>query len=104
MDRIKVILKSAVTYLVLAATVLGIFNEELANVTYLPDWVGQVLTAVISVIGVAILIIRRVEPVIPARRGIIEPADRGQSTIATAATVTLACVVFALCVVAVRMM
>ena len=87
MERIRVVLTAAVTYLTLAAVVLGIFSEEIGNVFQLPDAVGQVIAAVASTIAVAIAIIRRVEPVIPSRRGLVEPPlpngvrDRGCVTI-----------------------
>lgn len=96
MERIKVVMSAAVTYLTTAAVILGIFNEELGSITQLPDWVGQVLAGAISVIGVAVVIIRRVEPVIPTRRGILEPSydkDRGAVDIATV-EVALAVAVF----------
>ena len=89
MERIKVVLSAAVTYLTLAAVILGIFSEEIGKVFQLPDAVGQAIAAVASTIGVAIAIIRRVEPVIPRRRGLLEPPlpndirDRGESTLMT---------------------
>ena len=112
MERIKVVMSAAVTYLTTAAVILGIFNEELGSITQLPDWVGQVLAGAISVIGVAVVIIRRVEPVIPTRRGILEPPhefdrakDRGAVDIATvevavAVAVAVAATVFAAAVLA----
>lgn len=114
MDRIKVVLGAAVTYLTLAAVILGIFVDELGKVGGIPQWVTTGLAAAVSALAVAIIIIRRVEPVIPSRRGLIEPKppldglvpgqvprDRGESLLVV---VILVAVIFIAVVVATRVM
>lgn len=65
--RLKVILTAAVTYLVLAATVLTIVSESLPAA---PGTIAKVL----AWLGTAVLIIRRVTPVLPDERGVL-PQD-----------------------------
>lgn len=74
-ERVKVILRAAPTYLVAVSTVITIANEEIVDL--LPDaWQGGAANAVVVLLawlGAAVSIIRRVEPVLPAERGILPP-------------------------------
>lgn len=74
LTRIKVVLKALPTYLVAASTAIAIFSEEIVNV--LPDAisgdVAQATLVVIAWLTAAINIIRRVEPVIPERIGLLD--------------------------------
>lgn len=76
LTRIGVVLKAAPTYLVAASTVVTIVTEEIAD--ELPsgsaEWVVRVGGKVVSIIGAAVLIIRRSTPVIEAQRGLL-PVD-----------------------------
>lgn len=68
-----VILKAAPTYLTGAAVVLTVFHEEIAGL--LPEsqeTLGSYVTLVVAWLGAATQIIRRVTPVAPAERGILE--------------------------------
>lgn len=107
MERIRVVLSAAVTYLTVAAVVIGIFAEEIGNVFNLPDSVSNIVVGVLGAIGVAIAIIRRVTPVLPSQRGILPPPapvrDRGSATLevtewVAAAVVVAAAIVFAVAV------
>lgn len=71
--RIVVILKAAPTWLVAASTFIAIFSEEIVAV--LPDsldaTVAEWTTIAVGWLGAAIVIIRRVTPVLPDERGIL---------------------------------
>jgi len=71
--RLRVVLSTAVTYLVTLSAVLVIVAGELGSVAGIPAGVVQALGATISALGVAITIIRRVTPVLPAARGLLPP-------------------------------
>jgi hypothetical protein len=68
--RLKVISTAAVTYLTMIAVVLTIVVDELADTIDMPAVVA-VIAKIISGIGVAVAIIRRVTPVIVSERGIL---------------------------------
>jgi len=74
--RIKVLLTAAVTWLIVASTIVTIMSEEIAAV--LPDGaattVGAVALKIVSIIGAAVAIIRRVTPVLPEERGLLPKA------------------------------
>ena len=74
--RARVVIKAAPTYLVGASIVVAAVTEEVAK--ELPEgWQDNALTIggkVVAILGAAVLIIRRVEPVIAARRGLLEPS------------------------------
>lgn len=72
---VKVILRAAPTYLVAIGAVLTILVDELTGYAAVPavEWVLRVLGILATIVGVAVSIIRRVEPVIPERRGVLEP-------------------------------
>lgn len=73
-DRIKVILTAAVTWLVVLATVLTIVAGELqdqgGDFAPVVAWIARIIT----VIGVVVTIIRRVTPVLPQQRGLLPVA------------------------------
>jgi len=77
MDRLKVLLTAAVTYITIIQAVLVIFSEELASL--FADGDAQTVVAtivkVIAVLGAVVTIIRRVTPVLPSERGLL-PAQR----------------------------
>lgn len=73
-DRARVILTAAVTYLVLAAVIVAILIDELGAVAGIPPVVVKVLGGILTACTVAITIIRRVTPVLPAARS-ITPVD-----------------------------
>lgn len=79
MKRIKVVLKALPTYLVAASTIVTFASEEIVDL--LPvSWQSDFTQAVVVIVGAlsaAITIIRRVEPVIPERVGLLEP-DNGR--------------------------
>jgi hypothetical protein len=74
--RIKVLATAAVTWLLVASTIVTIASEEIAAV--LPagtaTTVGAVALKVVAVIGAAVAIIRRVTPVLPDQRGLLPTA------------------------------
>ena len=81
MKRVKVILKALPTYLVAASTVVTILSEEIVDL--LPHSIqGDFTQGVIVVVGAlsaAIAIIRRVEPVLPERVGLLDaPVGHGE--------------------------
>jgi hypothetical protein len=71
--KVKVVAKAAPTYLALAVLVIPIVAEE--AVKHLPDHVAVTVAAVaasaVAVLGSIIAVIRRVTPVIAARRGLL---------------------------------
>jgi len=71
--RARVIFTAAPTYLVAAGAVVTIVADEVSKV--LPsgwqDNAAQLAGAAVGIIGAAVGIIRRVSPVLPARRGIL---------------------------------
>jgi len=76
LDRARVVLSAGVTWMVLAATVLTFAVDaigEEAGDTAAGQWLVMVLGGAITVLGVAVAIIRRVTPVLPAERGILPP-------------------------------
>lgn len=74
--RAIVVLKAVPTYLVAASTIITIATEEIAD--ELPsssaEWLVRVGGKVVSVIGAAVLIIRRSTPVIDSQRGLLPVA------------------------------
>jgi hypothetical protein len=78
MDKVKVLLGSAVTWLVAAGSVVAIVVSELEPFRDVPavGAVLNVLAAVGVVAGVAASIVRRVTPVLPSARGLTPPASR----------------------------
>lgn len=77
LKRARVILKAAPTYLVAAGAVVSIVADEVAKVlpTGWQDNAAQIGGAVAGVIGAAVLIVRRVTPVLVAERGLLSPPD-----------------------------
>lgn len=79
MKRVKVVLKALPTYLVAASTIVTFASEEIVDL--LPaSWQSdftQAVVVIVGALGAAITIIRRVEPVIPERVGLLEP-DNGR--------------------------
>lgn len=73
--RVRVLLGAAPTYLVAVGAVLTIIVGELAPYADVPavEWVIRVGGVLVTVVGVATSIVRRVEPVIPAERGLLPP-------------------------------
>lgn len=74
--RLKVIATSAVTYLVTAAFVIGVIRDEVAKAfpeSPVTEWLTWFAGIALGVIAVAVVIIRRVTPVLPAARGILPP-------------------------------
>lgn len=72
--RARVIATALVTWLVVISAILVQVSNELGAVAGLPEWLLPALGKAIAVIGVAILIIRRVTVVPLAERGVL-PAD-----------------------------
>jgi hypothetical protein len=68
--RARIVLTAAVTWLVVAGTIITIVIDELAAAG-VAGAVLRVLAGAVTVIGVAVTIIRRVTPVLPAARGLI---------------------------------
>lgn len=72
MQRLKVILNAAVTWLVAAGLIIGIILQELDPFDdTVPTLVFRILAAAGTIVGVAATIIRRVTPVLPDDRGIL---------------------------------
>lgn len=73
--RARVILTAAPTYLVAAGAVVSIVADEVSKI--LPagwqDNAAQIAGAVAGVIGAAVLIVRRVTPVLVEERGLLSP-------------------------------
>lgn len=71
--RVRVVLTAAPTYITLAATLITVFAEEIGAL--LPEGaaasVGSAVTVLLSWLGAAINIIRRVTPVLPDERGLL---------------------------------
>lgn len=76
--RIRVIFYAAPTWLVFAALVAQVVTEEVSKVVP-PGAVQQVVMIgghVVSWLGAAVAIIRRVSPALPKDRGILPRTDR----------------------------
>ena len=78
--RIVVILKAAPTWLIAASTIITIASEEIVKI--LPDNLDitatRYATAALGALGAAIVLIRRLTPVLPDERGILpQPAAGG---------------------------
>lgn len=71
--QLKVILTSVVTYATLAATILGILSTEFAASQFsgLLEPVVAALGVAVSVLLLAITVIRQVTPVLPSERGLL---------------------------------
>lgn len=106
--RVRVVITALPTYLVAIAFVVGVVRDEVAKA--LPDhpvteWLTWAAGIVLGVLGVAVVIIRRVTPVIAAQRGLLPPPD-GAPVIAEAnigdrgaTTTEIALLVCAVCLV-----
>jgi hypothetical protein len=70
-ERVRTVARAAVTWLVLASTVLTIAAEELARVAGADSPVVVLMLRVVAWLGVAVAIIRRSTPVLPDARGIL---------------------------------
>lgn len=74
-DRARVVLTAAPTYLVGASAVVTIVADEVAKV--LPagqaTTVGAVTVRVVAILGAAVAIVRRVTPVVDGERGLLPP-------------------------------
>jgi hypothetical protein len=77
-DRITTVAKAAVTWLVALAGVLTIVAEELTTALGADSAAVAWIVRIVAWLGIAITIIRRSTPVLPAARGILpkpgEPA------------------------------
>ena len=76
--RIQVLLRAVPTYLTLAAVIVTILSQELADA--LPGNAATVVVKVagvtLTVIGAATAIVRRVTPVLENERGLLTPPDK----------------------------
>lgn len=76
--RLAVLAKAAPTYLLIAATVVTVGSQYLADA--LPGDTATTVTKVagvlLGIIGAATTIVRRVTPVLPAQRGLLEPPSK----------------------------
>lgn len=74
--RIKVVLTAALTWLFVIQAILLVAAEQIAPLIPAPwsDQVSAFLLTALSVVGVAILAIRRVSPVVPDERGLLPPS------------------------------
>lgn len=102
--RVRVLLGAAPTYLVALAAILTIVVDELAPFADDPAiaWVVRILGVILTIVGVAVAIVRRVTPVLPAERGLLpppapgaRPLDAGRATLESV-LVVLAIVVLAI--------
>lgn len=77
--KAKVVLTAAVTYIVVASTVLTVAADELGQLFADGQAAGviRLIVRVLSVLTAAVTIIRRVTPVLPDERGIL-PTDPNQ--------------------------
>lgn len=75
--RVKVVLAAAVTWIVVASTVVTLASDEIAKVLPAGDaeTVGAVATKIVTVLLTVVAIIRRVQPVLPAERGILPTTE-----------------------------
>jgi len=71
-DRVKVIARTAVTWLVFASVLLTAIAGELADLLPGNPEVTTFIMRVVAWITAAITIIRRVTPVAPDERGVLE--------------------------------
>ena len=73
--RVRVVLKAAPTYLVLVSATATIVTDEVAKV--LPSgWQDNALQiggVIVSVLGAAVAIVRRVTPVLDSQKGLLGP-------------------------------
>ena len=65
--RVRVVLTSLVTYLLIASSILTIVAEELPGPA--AEWIGRAVVW----LATAVTIIRRVTPVLPEDRGLVPP-------------------------------
>ncbi len=72
-QRLEVIATAAVTWIVVASTVLTVVAEELGNLFAdgQAATVIRVLLRIVAALGAAVTIIRRVTPVLKAERGLL---------------------------------
>jgi hypothetical protein len=70
-ERAKVVLGELNTYLVAAVAVLTVLAGELDKIAGVPSVVVKTIATAISVLGGAVLIIRRVTPVAKEQQGLI---------------------------------
>lgn len=75
--RLRVLLGAAPTYLAAIGAVLAIVIDELAGFADQPgvEWVVRIAGVVLTIVGVATAIVRRVTPVIDSQRGLLPPPD-----------------------------
>jgi hypothetical protein len=103
--RIRTVLTALVTWLTVLAAVLSIVVDELADYADVAPvaWVIRIAGVVLVAAGVAVNIVRRVTPVIPADRGLLPLAyptpdrkrDAGQITGNVLGAIAFVVVVFA---------
>ena len=72
-DRVKVIAKTAVTWLVFASVLLTAIAGELGELLPGNPEVSTFIMRVVAWLTAAVTIIRRVTPVAPDERGVLEP-------------------------------
>jgi hypothetical protein len=75
MDKVRTVLTSAVTYLVALGAGLAVVISELETAGA-PTEVLRYLAVAVSVIGTAVAIIRRVTPVLPEARSIVDTSGQ----------------------------
>lgn len=73
--RIKVVLSAAVTWIVVAQTVIVIFRDEVSKVLPTPfaERFEMYAATVLAVLAAVVAVIRRVTPVEPEWRGLLNP-------------------------------
>jgi hypothetical protein len=74
-ERVRVVLTAAVTWLIAFGAVVAVVADELAPFRTVP-YVGaalNVLAAVAVVVAVIVRVIQRSTPVLPAARGVLPP-------------------------------
>lgn len=73
--RVRVVLRAAPTYIVLAGGTLAIVADELAKVVGADSPVVVLILRAVSLLGAAVAIIRRVTPTLPDARGILPTGE-----------------------------
>lgn len=71
MERIRVVLSAAVTWLIFAAFVISAILEQVATFAGIPPQIATALSLILAAIAAAVAVIRRVTEVLPAARGLI---------------------------------
>lgn len=85
--RVKVVLKSAITWLTIAAAVLTFVLQELKEVEGVPEWVTRYLASALGVITFIVLQVRAHTPVDDSQKGLLPPKGPGTPTLDAQGTV-----------------